>query len=77
MRRLRPGPHRPRIPDRGAEGREEGAQGVAAEEALRDVDEGGSRKLVNRCSCALGQSPGKVGFHDLTAISASFRQDSS
>ena len=38
MRQLRPGPHRPRFPDRGAEGREEGAQGVAAEEALRGYD---------------------------------------
>lgn len=34
MRKLRPGPHRPRFPDRGAEGRQEGAQGVPAEEAL-------------------------------------------
>lgn len=39
MRQLRPGPHRPRFLDRGAEGREEGAQGVAAEEALRDCSE--------------------------------------
>jgi hypothetical protein len=37
MRQLRPGPYRSRVFDRGAEGREEGAQGVAAEEALRGV----------------------------------------
>lgn len=38
MRQLRPGPHRPCFPDRRAEGREEGTQGVAAEEALRGCD---------------------------------------
>ena len=38
MRQLRPGAHRPRFPYRGAEGREEGAQGVSAEEALRSYD---------------------------------------
>ena len=34
LRQLRPGPHCPRFLDRGAEGRQEGAQGVTTEEAL-------------------------------------------
>jgi hypothetical protein len=48
MRQLCPGPHRPRFPDRGAEGREEGAQGVAAEEALRGVRGGLMRGRVSK-----------------------------
>jgi hypothetical protein len=34
LRQLRQGPHRARVPDRGAEDRQEGAQGVADEEAV-------------------------------------------
>lgn len=37
MRQLRPGPNRSCFLDRGAEGREEGTQGVATEEALDSV----------------------------------------
>ena len=40
MRQLRPGSHCPCFLDRGAEGREEGAQGVAAEEALEGSGDG-------------------------------------
>lgn len=87
MRQLRPGPHRPCFPDRGAEGRQEGPQGVPAEEAL-SVDVDGLRKLgfkhVKTGAIGVhvhyGQSPGSVDFHDITAISASLsevHQDSS
>jgi hypothetical protein len=58
MRQLRPGPRCPRFPDRGAKGREEGAQGVATEEALGngrfgvDVETNGIGVYVH-----YGQSP--------------------
>jgi hypothetical protein len=44
MRQLRPGPYRPRFLDRGAEGCQEGAQGVSAGEALSGCGTRGLRQ---------------------------------
>ena len=78
LRQLRPGPHRPRFLDRGAEGGQEGSQGVTAEEALSgsEVERNGCRKRGLWCSCALWAvswfRPASLGIHEIKAISASY-----
>ena len=65
MRQLRPGPNCSRFPDRGAKGGQEGAQGVAAEEALDGGEEErgiGVEKEDHGCYVHYGQSLALAGF---------------